>query len=83
MNLFLRCPPQSIVKENPEQFPSFSPSCDQLKYGTREFTGNHNISGRKTVGTPLCWMVDYNLAPSTAHRQQAYQLVERKSVEEL
>ena len=66
MNLFLRCHPQSIAKEDPEQFPSFSPSCNQLEYRTREFTGNHNISGRKTVGTPLCQ--DRPLDPSPLAR---------------
>ena len=53
MNLFLTCHPQSIAKENREQFPSFYPSCDQLEYRIRKFTGNHNISGRKTESTPL------------------------------
>ena len=54
MNLFLKCHPQSIAKENHEQFLSLSPSCDQLEYRTRDFTGNHNISGRKTEGTLSC-----------------------------
>ena len=54
MNQFLKCHPQSIAKENREQIPSFYPPCDLLEYRTREFTGNHNISGRKTEGTALC-----------------------------